>query len=102
MARLKYFNQTTGKWEYADEVYAKGPKGDPGFTPTITLTREEGGVRITATNEGGETSETVYDGTDGDPGNDGKTPVRGTDYWTDADKAEIKAYVDDAILNGAW
>ena len=33
---------------------------------------------------------------------DGYTPVRGTDYWTDADKAEIKAYVDDAILNGAW
>lgn len=35
-------------------------------------------------------------------GEDGYTPVRGTDYWTDADKAEIKAYVDDAILNGAW
>ena len=32
----------------------------------------------------------------------GKTPVKGTDYWTDTDKAEIKAYVDDAILNGAW
>lgn len=35
-------------------------------------------------------------------GADGYTPVRGTDYWTDADKAEIKSYVDDAILNGAW
>lgn len=35
-------------------------------------------------------------------GTDGYTPVRGTDYWTDADKAEIKAYVDDAILGGAW
>lgn len=35
-------------------------------------------------------------------GEDGYTPVRGTDYWTDADKAEIKSYVDDAILNGAW
>lgn len=33
---------------------------------------------------------------------DGTTPVRGIDYWTDADKAEIKAYVDDAILGGAW
>lgn len=29
-------------------------------------------------------------------------PVRGVDYWTEEDKAEIKAYVDDAILNGAW
>lgn len=32
----------------------------------------------------------------------GKTPVRGTDYWTDADKNEIKSYVNDAILNGKW
>lgn len=32
----------------------------------------------------------------------GKTPVRGTDYWTDADKNEIKSYVDDAILSGKW
>ena len=35
-------------------------------------------------------------------GEDGYTPVRGTDYWTNADKEEIKAYVDDAILNGEW
>ena len=35
-------------------------------------------------------------------GSDGDTPVRGVDYWTEADKAEIKAYVDDAILNGEW
>lgn len=32
----------------------------------------------------------------------GRTPVRGTDYWTASDIAEIKGYVDDAILNGAW
>lgn len=35
-------------------------------------------------------------------GADGYTPVRGTDYWTEADKAEIKAYVDEAILGGSW
>lgn len=35
-------------------------------------------------------------------GADGYTPMRGTDYWTDADKAEIKSYVDEAILGGAW
>lgn len=38
----------------------------------------------------------------GAPGADGYTPVKGTDYWTDADIAEIKAYVDNAILNGEW
>lgn len=35
-------------------------------------------------------------------GKDGYTPVRGTDYWTDADKAEIKSYIDEAILGGEW
>ncbi len=35
-------------------------------------------------------------------GEDGYTPVRGTDYWTAADKAEIKSYVDEAILGGEW
>jgi len=29
-------------------------------------------------------------------------PVRGEDYWTEEDKAEIKSYVDEAILGGAW
>lgn len=33
-------------------------------------------------------------------------PVKGTDYWTDADKqailGETKKYVDDAIINGEW
>ena len=41
-------------------------------------------------------------GKDGANGADGYTPVRGTDYWTESDKAEIKAYVDNSILNGAW
>ncbi len=38
----------------------------------------------------------VFDGTDG------YTPQREVDYWTDEDKAEIKSYVDEAILGGAW
>ena len=38
----------------------------------------------------------------GPAGADGYSPVRGTDYWTAEDIASIKAYVDDAILNGAW
>lgn len=35
-------------------------------------------------------------------GKDGYDPVRGTDYWTASDIAEIKSYVDDAILGGTW
>ena len=32
----------------------------------------------------------------------GDSPVKGIDYWTDSDIAEIKAYVDNAILGGRW
>lgn len=35
-------------------------------------------------------------------GDEISAPVRGTDYWTAEDIAEIKGYVDDAILGGAW
>ena len=35
-------------------------------------------------------------------GSDGYTPVKSTDYWTAADIAEIKSYVDTAILEGSW
>ena len=38
-------------------------------------------------------------------GKDGYTPVRGTDYWTSKDVAEIKSYVDEqlgAIENGSY
>lgn len=52
--------------------------------------------------EQGEPGKDGNPGADGQNGKDGYSPVRGTDYWTDADKAEIKAYVDTAILGGAW
>lgn len=47
-------------------------------------------------------------GEKGDPGADGKDgyiPIRGTDYWTDADIAEIQSYIDNQIggaLNGSY
>ena len=33
-------------------------------------------------------------------GTDGKTPVRGTDYWTEADKQEIVSSVIAALPDG--
>ena len=39
---------------------------------------------------------------DGEDGADGYSPIRGIDYWTASDIAEIKSYVDEAILGGAW
>lgn len=41
----------------------------------------------------------------GDPGKPGYTPVRGEDYWTDEDIAQIQSYIDQQIggaLNGTY
>lgn len=38
----------------------------------------------------------------GSTGGSGNIPIRGVDYWTEKDVAEIKTYVDDAILGGVW
>lgn len=45
------------------------------------------------------------DGKDGSNGTDGYTPVKGTDYWTAEDIADIQSYVDTQIggaLNGSY
>ena len=92
----------------------KGDKGDKGATgtagvsissvkQTTTSTADDGNNIITVTLSNGTTSTfTVQNGSKGSAGTAGKTPVRGTDYWTSADIAEIKSYVDEAILGGAW
>lgn len=41
-------------------------------------------------------------GENGADGEKGYTPQRGADYWTEEDIAEIKSYVDNAILGGEW
>lgn len=64
---------------------AKGDKGDKGERGIQGLKGEKGDT-----------------GAKGENGKDGYTPQRGVDYWTDADKAEIKQYVDEAILGGEW
>ncbi len=61
------------------------------------LATDTGNVYIKASDTSGDWSDPVP--FKGDPGH---TPVRGTDYWTESDIAEIKSYVDEAILNGAW
>ena len=50
----------------------------------------------------GDTGATGAKGDKGETGAAGAAPVRGTDYWTAADIATIKSYVDAAILNGTW
>ena len=73
------------------ETGPQGPKGEPGAAGERGPQGEQGPQGMQ-----GEKGET------GPAGPAGYTPQRGTDYWTDEDKAEIKAYVDEAILGGAW
>lgn len=71
------------------EALLKGKDGADGITPHIG---ENGNWYLGNTDTGkpsrGEKGDT---GVDGAKGADGKTPVKGTDYWTAADKAEIVA-----------
>ena len=72
----------------------KGGKGDKG---------EKGDKGDTGANgKDGVNGKDGANGRDGKDGADGYSPVRGKDYWTDYDIAEIKSYVDNAILGGAW
>lgn len=54
----------------------------------------------------GEKGEKGEKGDPGQNGTNGYTPQRGVDYWTDADKMEIRDYcremIENEILNGEW
>lgn len=78
-----------------------------GFGPQVgDLVIQTNGMitQVTAVNDSGDASTGggTFDMGDVIGNMQGHTPVRGTDYWTDADKNEIKSYVNDAILNGKW
>ena len=75
----------------------KGDKGDKGDTGAQGIQ----GIPGIPGSPGADGRDGV-DGRDGADGEDGYTPVRGVDYWTAADIATIKGYVDDAILGGEW
>ena len=75
----------------------RGPAGETGPAGEAGPAGERGETGAT-----GPAGPAGADGAAGTDGVDGYTPVRGTDYWTEADKAEIKGYVDSAILGGAW
>lgn len=83
--------------ESVPSVNIKGPKGDTGSTGPQGSQGPKGDIGAQ-----GPKGEQGPQGLKGDTGAAGYTPVRGVDYWTDADIAQIKSYVDDAILGGAW
>ena len=96
-------------------VVIEGTKGDPGapgkdgHSPVVTATKSG---KTTTIRVDGAAIATVEDGADGAPGKDGAkgapgapgaaghTPVKGTDYWTAADKQEIVNSVIAALPDG--
>ena len=98
--------------------YFDGKPGDPGTSVTVksvSESAEDGGSNVVTFSDG--KTVTVKNGRKGNPGDPGYTPQkgidysdgqpgyspqRGVDYWTASDIAEIKSYVDDAILGGEW
>lgn len=97
---------------YLDEgITTAGNPSEPTpdiYTQILTLCNEAvntaNSVREDADNGAfkGDKGDTGAQGKQGEKGEDGYTPVKGTDYWTPEDIAEIKGYVDEAILGGAW
>lgn len=104
-----------------DDMIVAGSDGADGIScthewdgTTLIITSASGTSSSDLKGERGEKGEQGEPGAKGDKGDkgesgqngangvDGYTPKRGTDYWTEADKAEIKSYVDEAILGGAW
>ena len=68
-----------GDLDNPDSVNIKGPQGPKGDTGPQGLQGEKG-----------EKGDIGPQGPQGEPGADGRTPVKGTDYWTTEDKQEIK------------
>lgn len=98
-----------------------GEDGKDGFSPVAKVTETDSGAVITITDAEGTTTATVYNGHDGadgaagkdgkdgkdgengapgKDGADGKTPVKGQDYFTEADKQEIIEEVLEQIPEG--
>lgn len=93
-----------GNWYLGDNDTGKPSRGDPG-TPgkngvdgtsvtvqTVAESTEDGGENVVTFSDG--KTLTVKNGKKGANGVDGHTPIRGTDYYTEADKREI---VDDVL-----
>lgn len=79
----------------------KGDKGEPGATGATGPQGPQGDKGDTGATgpqgDKGDKGDTGATGAAGKDGSDGVTPVKGVDYWTEEDKAEIIAAVLAAI-----
>lgn len=85
----------TALQEAKDSGEFKGQKGDTGANG-VSATHSWNGTTLTITSASGTSSANLKGekGDTGAAGSNGKTPVKGTDYWTASDKA---AMVNDVL-----
>lgn len=80
-----------------------GEDGQDGFSPTVTTTPISNGTKVSITDRTGTKEFDVMNGEQGakgekgEDGTDGKTPVKGVDYFTEADKQEFVNEVEQAL-----
>lgn len=72
------------------ETGATGEKGADGFSPTVKVAKKGTVTTVTMTDAGGTTTAEILDGAKGDKGDAGYTPIKGIDYWTSTDIADIE------------
>jgi hypothetical protein len=70
-----------------------GEPGEDGFSPIVAVSNISGGKRVSITDKNGTKTFDLLNGAPGEPGTPGYTPVKGKDYWTAADKAEMVSAV---------
>lgn len=102
---VDYFDGKDGYTPVKGVDYFDGENGVgiKSIKQTTTTTEESGVNVITITMEDGTTSTVSI--RNGYKGENGKTPQKGVDYWTSADVAEIKGYIDaqlGVIENGTY
>ncbi len=100
-ARFARFENFSVSFEKGEEAAVEKQEKADGINLHFTVPKGDKGDKGEK-GEMGATGKAGATGANGKDGADGYTPIRGTDYWTDEDKAEIKSYVDTAILGGAW
>lgn len=92
MAIIKYRENPSAEWQ--ELIAIKGDPGAPGKDGADGAKGDKGD-----TGAQGIPGEKGEKGDPGEKGEPGYTPVKTVDYWTAADIAEIKSYIDTAVAS---
>ena len=98
MSVLRFKDPATNEWKEITTIMGPaGPQGEAGPKGDKGDTGERGPEGIQ-----GPIGETGPEGPQGPVGADGYTPIKGTDYFTEADKAELVADIEVVMTNKGY